>query len=115
VPQLAASCHIGIAIFEKKDVMNNTLDTSSNKIYEYAALGLPVLYLNSSSVSEILSGYKWAFGVDMTEESMFAAITKMMSEYEVYSNSAHNSFNEELNFQHHFRDITHYLVDKLYA
>ena len=42
VPRLTASCHIGLAIHYKADIMTTTLGTSSNKTYEYAALGLPV-------------------------------------------------------------------------
>ena len=39
VPELASSCAVGLGIFTGQDMMNRTLGTASNKIYEYAAVG----------------------------------------------------------------------------
>lgn len=67
VPKLASTCHIGIGIHTGNDIMNSSLGTSSNKIYEYIALGLPVLLFNNEHFKSILGQYKWAEFTDLTE------------------------------------------------
>jgi hypothetical protein len=46
--------NIGIAIYKKKDVMNSTIATASNKIYEYAASGMAVLLFDNEHFRETL-------------------------------------------------------------
>lgn len=60
LPKLTASCHVGIAIHTKTDLMNRTLGTASNKIYEYAAVGLPVLYFDNEHFTQHLGRFGWA-------------------------------------------------------
>ena len=69
VPQLAASCHVGIGIHTKTDIMHTTLGTSSNKIYEYAAAGLPVLIYNNEHFREHLDAYPWVLFTDCSKTS----------------------------------------------
>lgn len=110
VPKIAASCHIGIAIFAKKETMHVTLGTASNKIYEYAAVGLPVLYSDEVHFSRHLSKYPWAFAVNASAESIKEQLTNILSNYEYYSDCAHKSFEKELNFENYFKQVTDFLA-----
>jgi len=110
VPKVAASCHIGIAIFARKETMHITLGTASNKIYEYAAVGLPVLYSDEIHFSRYLNKYPWAFGVTLTTESIKQQLTTILSKYTYYSDCAHKTFVDELNFENYFKHVTEYLV-----
>jgi hypothetical protein len=105
VPLLASGCHVGVAVFMNRDVMNDTLGTSSNKVFEYAALGLPVLYVEGSSMQKILDGEDWAFPVTDDAVSYFRALEEIIADYGSYSESAHRSFLGRLNFEQHFNQI----------
>lgn len=105
VPRIASTCHIGIGIFSAKEVMHLTLGTASNKLYEYAAVGLPVVYLNEEHFSKYLEPYDWAFGTDLTADSLRATLIRIIDDYERYSRSAHASFKNNLNFETHFEPV----------
>jgi hypothetical protein len=99
VPELSSKCHLGIAIFSKDDIMNSTLGSASNKIYEYAAVGLPILYLDVEHFNKYLENYSWALPTDLTEESLLKNIQLVDNQFEVLSNLALQSFNRYFNFE----------------
>ncbi|HTI91482.1 MAG TPA: hypothetical protein VL727_12895 [Puia sp.] len=112
VPEIASSCHIGIGIFSKREVMHVTLGTASNKLYEYAAVGLPVLYLGEDHFSRHLSQFEWTFAVSLDTGVIEAAIGRIMDNYEYYSVRAHESFANGLNFEGYFAPVLDYLKDQ---
>ena len=109
VRQLTLQCHIGIAIFTKNDFMNQTLGTASNKIYEYAASGLPIIYYSNEHFDKYLKNQKWAFGVNIDQESMLSAIKTIDDNYNELSLNAKNSIIQEFNFEKVFEPIIQYL------
>lgn len=102
VPEIASSCHIGIGVHTKADIMNKTLGTASNKIYEYAALGLPVLLYDNEHFRNHLSRYKWAVFTDLSESSISSAIEYIISNYQELSLAARSDFQSNLNFEYIF-------------
>lgn len=110
VALVSSACHIGIAIFNKLDVMNQTLGTASNKIYEYAAVGLPVIYLRDSAVAKFLSQYDWAFPVVLEKDSLENAISNIMENYDQLSSAAYLSFSDKLNYEYNFRKLAEFLT-----
>jgi glycosyltransferase involved in cell wall biosynthesis len=112
VPAVTASCDIGIGIFSKMEVMHVTLGSASNKLYEYAAVGLPVLYLSERHFSAYLGKYEWAFPVQLSSESIYAQVELIMKNYSYYSSCAHKSFMETLNFENCFRQVTGFLLEE---
>jgi len=102
VPELASTCTIGIGINTKTDPTNSTLGTSSNKIYEYAALGLPVLLFDAPQFKEYLQKYNWAIFTNLTSMDLINKISYIVENYDEFSKSAYNSFVEELNFEKAF-------------
>jgi len=113
VPKIASMCHIGIGIHAKNDVMNITLGTASNKLYEYAAVGLPILYFNSPHFNQYLKQYKWAFSVELNSESIRQAIETIVRDYEGLSTQAHFDFTNSLNYETHFIPVADYLFEFL--
>lgn len=109
VPQLAASCHIGIGIHTKTEIMHSTLGTSSNKIYEYAAAGLPVLVYNNEHFREHLGAYSWALFTDCSKSSLTGCIEKIILDYDHMSEEAYKSFTSQLNYETHFRAVTEFV------
>lgn len=109
VPKLAVQAHIGIAIFTRSDIMNSTLGTASNKIYEYAACGLPVLYYDSDHFKKHLGKYPWAIPTDLSEDSLLNAIEQIMEKYDDLSVSARKSFTSENNFESRFEKVVEHL------
>ena len=109
VPLIASQCHIGIGIFTAKEIMHLTLGTSSNKLYEYAAVGLPVLYTNAEHFSVYLAKYDWAIPVDDDAASIRRAIAQIVVNYEKLSAAAHHCFVNELNFEEQFKPVIQWI------
>lgn len=105
VPKLASTCHIGIGIHTGTDRMNSSLGTSSNKIYEYAALGLPVLLYKNKHFVNALSMHPWATFTDLSALDLINCIKSIADNYEFLSKSAIDSFYEKLNYEHYFKEI----------
>jgi glycosyltransferase involved in cell wall biosynthesis len=102
VPELASTCHIGIGIHTKTDNTNKTLGTASNKIYEYAAVGLPVILYDNDQFRKHLSSYNWAFFTDCTISNLKTVIGKILADYHHYSMEARSDFETKLNFEEFF-------------
>jgi glycosyltransferase involved in cell wall biosynthesis len=103
VAETTLSCALGLAIFSAKDVMNSTLGTASNKIYEYAACGLPVIYYNDAHYKHHLGKYNWAFGTDLSKESLLEILNYIILHHNELSMLAKRDFQEALNFEHYFQ------------
>jgi glycosyltransferase involved in cell wall biosynthesis len=108
----AKTCHIGIGIHKKEDIMNRTLGTASNKIYEYAALGLPVLLYDNNHFREILGKYLWAFFTDTSKASLKECIEDIILNYSKLSKQASADFINELSFEHYFVRLKNLLNDR---
>lgn len=102
VPKLASKCHIGIGIHTGNDIMNATLGTSSNKIYEYAALGLPVLLFENEHFRSILNQYKWVKFTDLSKNNLIQEIANIVNNYSMMNLSANELFKNILNYENNF-------------
>jgi hypothetical protein len=102
VPLVASGCHIGIGIQTKTDVMTKTLGTASNKIYEYAGVGLPVLLFDNEQFRSHLQCFSWAFFTDCTPGDLRGKIKLILDDYSRYSYEARKDFKENLNFEKFF-------------
>lgn len=111
VPEVASTCHIGIGIHTKTDIMNRTLGKASNKIYEYAALGLPVLLFDSDHFRQHLGQYTWSIFTNGSIANLKEAILFITFQYEQLSAAARKEFLNELNFEKCFQPALDYLVD----
>ncbi|HRH49720.1 MAG TPA: hypothetical protein PLP23_13275 [Panacibacter sp.] len=113
IPIICSSCHIGIGIHAKNDLMNASLGSASNKLYEYAAVGLPVLYYKNEHFTSYLSKYKWAFATTLSATSILLQIESIVKQYKDISIAANNDFLNDLNFEKHFNKVLQIVLDKL--
>jgi len=109
LPALTTTCHIGIAIYMGNDNVRKTLGTASNKIYEYAASGLPVILYDNAQFRKYLEHYDWTFFTDGSETSLKAIIQEIVFNYSKISGSSRDSFESELNFENKFNSVLSYL------
>jgi glycosyltransferase involved in cell wall biosynthesis len=107
------TCHIGIAIHKKTDIMNTTLGTASNKIYEYAALGLPVILFDNGHFREVLGQYKWAFFTNTEINSFRGCLMDIIRDYQSLSRAAFNDFYSKLSFEEYLEPVKEILQSSL--
>jgi glycosyltransferase involved in cell wall biosynthesis len=100
---ITKSCDIGIAIYKGTDVMNKTLGTASNKIYEYAACGLPILVYDNQQFRKYLSNYKWVVFTDGSVDSINTSIKHIVDNYIELSTQARKDFDLFFNFEKYFK------------
>jgi glycosyltransferase involved in cell wall biosynthesis len=100
---ITISCHIGIAIYKGTDLMNKTISTASNKIYEYAACGLPILVYDNEHFRKYLSNYKWVVFTDGSINSLEKAIGYIILNYYELSKQARLDFEHFFNFELYFK------------
>jgi glycosyltransferase involved in cell wall biosynthesis len=107
LPKITETCQIGIAFYLNSDVMNQTISGASNKIYEYAALKLPVL-TNSSNPSLLnLKKFEWCVFSDLDKEKLISNISFIDQSYYKLSKEAYLSFLDSLNFQIQYEKIVY--------
>lgn len=102
LPKITASCHIGIAVYGHHNTMVRTMSTASNKIFEYASLGLPVLMNKREDMESEFSKHKWAKFAELTEMSILGVINAFQRDYTDLSATARREFEGSLNFEEAF-------------
>lgn len=111
LPSITAQYHIGIAVNVPNDIIYKTGGSASNKIYEYAACGLPILYFDDPHYSEYLSRFEWALATDLSTESIEKCILEIMNNHEYLSQKARADFEHKLNFEKVFEPVVSNLKD----
>jgi hypothetical protein len=99
LPEFTASAHIGLAIFTGIDLMNSTLGTSSNKVFEYSACGLPFLYYDNLHFRHHYRHMPWGIPTDLTCERIIGALNLIVREFDELSASARENFLQQRNFE----------------
>ena len=102
---ITSSADIGIAINIPKTIMYSTGGTASNKIYEYAGLGLPVLYYDAPTYRDALNKFEWAIPTDLSKSSLSSAIDHIVKHYKELSSAARKDFGAELHFESEFSKV----------
>ncbi|MDR3680586.1 MAG: hypothetical protein P4L41_11530 [Flavipsychrobacter sp.] len=109
LPAITINHDIGLAIHTPHNLIYATGGTASNKIYEYAAVGLPVLYFGNEHYNQALSKYKWTFATDLSMSSIQNQIDYIRLNLDQLSVSALSDFNKDLNFESVFSQVINYL------
>lgn len=105
LPKLTVNCDIGIAINKPKGIIYQTGGTASNKIYEYAACGLPILYYDNEHYTKYLGKHEWALGTNLSPDNILDCIQAIDNDYSRYSEAARNSFLEVYNYENAFKPV----------
>ncbi len=95
------------------NTLYSTAAQASNKIYEYAASGLPVIYFQNEHYSRYLGTFKWAFPTNLTEQSLSEVIMEIQSDYGKVSEHALDDFQNKLYFGIGFRPVLSVLFQKV--
>jgi len=90
---------IGLAIHKPVGITYSTGGTASNKIYEYIAVGLPVLLYDIDHYRSYLGEYPWAFFIDLKSGSLIHTIKQIDDDYKRYSKAAKKDFRDKLHFE----------------
>jgi hypothetical protein len=83
--------------------VSKTLGTASNKIYEYAASGLPVILYDIEQFTKYLGVYPWAFFCDASESGLKTVLDQILPVVDTVGMEARNSFEENMNFEKAFQ------------
>jgi hypothetical protein len=110
--QITQKHHIGLAVNKPLNILYSTAAQASNKIYEYAASGLPVLYFKNEHYMQFLGSFSWAFPTDLTGGSLSSIIQKIKGEYQIISDNAIADFQNRLNFGAAFKPVISILSEK---
>jgi hypothetical protein len=113
LPVITSQADIGIGINKNTDIVSLAQGTASNKIYEYAASGLPVVLHKSEQFEKYLASYNWAFFSDGSVESLRKTIVQIVNNLENLSVSARNDFENRLNFEQVFQPVMKQVVAAL--
>ncbi len=101
--EITQSHHIGLAILIPGErAIYKYGATSSNKIYEYAAAGLPVVLYDAKHYKKYLEKYEWTTFVTLAQDSILAGIKALLVDYNSKSQKAIEDFNQKLNYQSNF-------------
>lgn len=97
------SSTIGFALYKATSIDRVACASACNKIYEYAACGLPTIVSDFSTYRDYLSGESWIRFVDPEDPvSIEAAIQDILSDREQYRKmcfAARAAFEEKFNFE----------------
>jgi hypothetical protein len=106
LPAFTRTCTVGWAVHADEDnIAFKTAATASNKIYEYAALGMPVFLYDSENYRTNLDKYAWTFFSNLTEQNLLDQMTLIIDNYENLSIQAHKDFLDSLNYENAFNPI----------
>jgi glycosyltransferase involved in cell wall biosynthesis len=99
LPLLTCQCRVGIGINKNQDIVNRNQGTASNKIYEYAACGLPVIVYDNPQFRQYLGEYPWVFFSDGSVNSLCKILSDIYQSAIDFGKLARESFEEGLNFE----------------
>lgn len=103
------SSSIGFALYKNKSFDRVACASACNKIYEYAACGLPVVVSNFSTYRDYLSGEPWVRFADPDDpHSIVSAVLDILSDLESYKSmcvSARTAFEQKFNYESVFSPL----------
>jgi hypothetical protein len=105
LPELTASCHIGLAIYGHHNTMVRTMSTASNKIFEYASVGLPVIINEREDLQKEFQEYSWIHFIGEGPDVIGRKIELILRDYEFYSNESRKDFEDKVNFEVAFQPV----------
>jgi glycosyltransferase involved in cell wall biosynthesis len=102
----ASHASVGLSIYKPVTKSLEYVASASNKLFEYAAMGLPVVVPDRASYRDFLGDAEWVTYADVEEpESIAQAITLIFADHERYvamSRAARRAFEEQYNYERVF-------------
>jgi len=113
LPAFLSGFDVGIAIHKPYNITYATGGSASNKIYEYAAVGLPVLLFDNEHYRFYLGDNNWSFFTDLTHDSLIKTLESININWLNASNAAQQDFIEKYNYGNCFKKIKPLITDTL--
>ncbi len=110
--KITTTHQVGLAINKPVNTLYSTAVMASNKIYEYAAAGLPILYYKDQHYMDVLSKYPWAFPTDLSFPGLSLIIREIKGNFDELSRKAKEDFHNKLNFTVVFEPVRSLLMAK---
>ncbi len=109
VPAHASRASVGLSLHKPATKNLEYLGSASNKLFEYAAMGLPVLVPDRESYRDFLGDAEWVTYADIDDPGSIArAITSIFADRERYtamSRAARRAFEEQYNYERVFAPV----------
>jgi glycosyltransferase involved in cell wall biosynthesis len=106
-PTLLAT--VGFAVYKNASFDRVACVTACNKIYEYAACGVPVIVSNFPNYQEYLLNESWVRFVDPDDpHSIASAVSDILSDFDKYKEmclAARQAFEEKYNYESAFSPL----------
>jgi glycosyltransferase involved in cell wall biosynthesis len=100
---------IGVCLYKKTDINHQTMGTASNKIYEYAACGLPAIVSDQPNYRDNLGSETWVRFADPDDpNSIASAVRDILSDlgnYQAICLAARKAFEEKYNYESAFSPL----------
>lgn len=100
---------VGVCLYKKTDINHQTMGTASNKIYEYAACGLPVIVSDQPNYREHLAGESWVRFADPDDSySIASAVQDILSDFTKYKAmclASRRAFEDKYNYESAFLPV----------
>ena len=94
---------VGLVLFKPNSVNYRSMGTSTNKLYEYAARGIPVIVPDGPSFREALKNEDWVFFADVSDpQSIVNGVRFFLENIDRYltaSKAARVAFEDRFNFE----------------
>ncbi|MEM6515881.1 MAG: glycosyltransferase [Bacteroidota bacterium] len=103
LPKYLSQFDVGLAIHKPYNVTYTTGGTASNKIYEYAACGLPVVLFDNNHYRDYLEQFEWTYFTDVSESSLLKVFSKLKNNLDRDSKKARQDFELSFNFELSFK------------
>lgn len=109
LPSHTWKASIGVCLYKKIDINHQTMGTASNKIYEYAACGLPVIVSDQPNYREYLANESWVRFADPDDpDSIAYAVHDIFRDFDKYEEmclAARQTFKEKYNYESAFSPL----------
>jgi glycosyltransferase involved in cell wall biosynthesis len=105
----ASRASVGLSIYKPVTKSLEYVASASNKLFEYAAMGLPVIVPNRENYRDFLGDAEWVTYADVEQPESFArALTSIFDDRERYvamSRAARRAFETEYNYERVFEPL----------
>lgn len=102
----ASRASVGLSIYKPVTKGLDYVASASNKLFEYAAMGLPVVVPDRASYRDFLGDAEWVMYADVEEpKSIASAMTSIFADNDRYvamSRAARRAFEEQYNYERVF-------------
>lgn len=105
--------HIGWAVYKPVDLSVATAGSSSNKIYEFLANGLPIVVFDNEHHREYLEQCKAAFFCNLSSENILNVLTAIDSNLLMLSTDAKKEFEQKYQFEFKFEEALNEVVQSI--